>query len=180
MTRELSRIIVGLVVGIAVLCPLGPASCPVAASAEGKVGYVNLGKVFDSYERTKASDTALEKRGKQKDAELEARMGELKKIRQNLELLNDDAREAKTRDIEEKTEELQRFRTNTARDLRRERDKIAKDILGEIERGLDEYAKAKGFSMILDSRSLLYADAAYDVTDDIVKTLNSRLKAAAP
>ena len=144
------------------------------AAASLKIGYVNLAKVFDGYERTKASDAVLEKQGKEKEAELQGRMGELKKLRQSLELLNDDAREAKSRDIEQKADELQRFRNATARDLRRERDKIAKDILGEIQKTVEDYAKANGFSLILDERSLLYGQATYDVTDEILKALNSR------
>ena len=156
-------------------CHLSLVTCHVLSAAEElKIGYVNLAKVFDGYERTKASDAVLEKQGKEKEAELQGRMGELKKLRQNLELLNDDAREAKARDIEQKADELQRFRNATARDLRRERDKIAKDLLGEIQKAVEDYAKANGFSLILDERSLLYGHATYDLTDEILKALNSR------
>ena len=144
-----------------------------------KIGYVNLARVFDNYVKTKAFDANLEKKGKQKEAELEGRMNELKQLRQNLELLNDEAREAKTKEIEEKAEALQLFRNNTARDLRRERDKIAKELLGEIQQGLQEFAKANGFTVILDSQSLLYGQDALDVTDEILKLLNSHAQAPA-
>jgi outer membrane protein len=149
-------------------------ACPIARAQELKVGYVNLAKVFENYERTKVSDATLEKKRKQKETELETKMNELKKLRQNLELLNDESREAKQREIEEKSEELQRFRASTARDLGRERDKIAKEILGEIQRSIEEYAKANNFSLIVDERLLLYGQSAYDVTDDILKLLNGR------
>ncbi len=145
-----------------------------ASAEELKVGYVNVAKIFDSYEKTKANDVNLEKRGKQKEAELEARVNELKKLRQSLELLSNEAREAKTREIEEKADELQRFRTSTARDLRHDRDKIAKELLDEIQRGITDYAKANGYSLILDARSVLYGQNAYDVTDGVLKLLNSR------
>ncbi|MBI4341545.1 MAG: OmpH family outer membrane protein [Candidatus Omnitrophica bacterium] len=144
-----------------------------------KIGYVNLAKVFDGYERTKAQDAALEKRGKAKEAELEARVNALKKIRQSLELLNDAAREAKSREVEEQSEELQRFRASTARDLRRDRDKLAQEILKDIQKAIDEYAKANGFALILDQRGLFYAQSGYDVTDGVLKLLNSRLAAPA-
>jgi outer membrane protein len=149
-------------------------SAPVGATAELKVGFVDLSKVFDGYERTKVSDDSLQKRGKQKEAELEARMAELRKLRQSLELLNDDAREAKIREIEEKAEDLQRFRASTARNLRRDRDKMARQLLGEIRTGVADYAKANGFSLIVDDRSVLYGTAAHDVTDEVLKLLNSQ------
>jgi Skp family chaperone for outer membrane proteins len=101
-------------------------------------------------------------------------MEELKKLRQSLELLNDDAREAKSREIEEKSEELQRFRNATARDLGRERDKVARGILKAIQDGIDSYAKANSFTLIFDSRSLLSAVPALDVSDGVLKLLNSQ------
>ncbi|MEK7878736.1 MAG: OmpH family outer membrane protein [candidate division NC10 bacterium] len=164
---------------VATVCGVLCAVCgPSVEAQELKIGYVNLAKVFDNYEKTKVSDAALEKSGKQKEGELETKMNELKKLRQNLELLNDESREAKQREIEEKSEELQRFRTSTARDLRRDRDKVAKEILAEIQRGVDEYAKANAFSLIIDERFLLYGQSTYDVTDAILKLLNGRAAAA--
>ena len=161
-------------------CLLPPASCPLALAQEMKIGYVNLGKVFDGYERTKASEAALEQRGKQKEAELEGRMNELKKLRQNLELLNADARDAKAREIDEKSEELQRFRTAAARDLGRDRDRSARELLKAIQEGVDNFAKTNGYSLILDSRSLLYALPAHEVTDQVLQILNGQTKAAKP
>jgi outer membrane protein len=166
------------VVGMAVLMAAA-AACPHAAAEEGKVGYVNLSAIFDGYERTKSSDAMLEKKGKQKEAELEGRMSELRKLRESLELLSEDAREQKAREIEEKADDLQRFRTSAARDLGRERDKIAKDILDEIQQGVNEFAKANGYAMIIDSRSLLYSDKQQDVTDGVLALLNKRVKPAA-
>ena len=175
MRRPMKITVLVFLFGMAVTCPPPPlAPGPFAWAAEGlKIGYVNVGKVFDGYAKTQSSDAVLEKQGKQKEAELEARMNELKKLRESLELLNDAARDAKSREIEEKADELQRFRTNTARDLRRDRDKIAKDLLDEIEQTLNEFAKANGFSVILDSRAMLYGQPALDVTDQVLKLLNS-------
>ena len=157
-----------------VCCGVSLVCCRSVEAQELKIGYVSLSQVFDNFEKTKASDTTLEKQGKQKETELETRLDELKKLRQNLELLNDESREAKQREIEEKSEELQRFRTSTARDLRRERDKVAKEILAEIQQSITEYAQANGFSLIVDDRFLLYGQPAYDVTQAILKLLNAR------
>ena len=167
--------------GGAVLLALGLlAAARPAAAQELKIGYVDVGKVFEGFERTKTSEAALEKQGKSKEGELEGRMAELKKLRQNLELLNEDAREAKSREIDEKTEELQRFRNATARELGRERDKAAREVLKAIQDGVTSYAKANGFTLILDSRSLLYGFPAQDVTDEVLKALNGQQPPAKP
>ena len=174
--------------GLALAWAAGMWVAPAARAADGtaapaapalKVGFVDLARVFDGYERTKASDAALEKEGKQKETELEARMNELKKLRQSLELLNADAREAKAHEIEEKADELQRFRNSTARDLRRERDKIAKEIFGDIDTAIKAYAESHGYGLIMDSRSLLFGQSAHDVTNDLLGALNKRAAAAA-
>lgn len=145
-----------------------------AEAQEFKVAYVNVGKVFDQYERTTTSQAALERKGEQKESELEGRVNELKKLRESVELLNDQAREAKLREIEERSDELKRFRANSARDLRRERDAVAQEILNEIQTVVAEYAKTNGFSVIFDERSVLYGQPSYDATDEVLGLLNSR------
>ena len=153
------RITIALAIGAAAVGVLSPSRA--VMSGELKIGYVNLVKVFDNYERTKAADAELEKQGKQKDTELQARLNELKKMREGLELLNEQAREAKTREIG------------------RERQKLADTIFVDIQRVIDDYAKANGFSLILQKeKAVLYGEPAYDVTDEIMKLLNSRAQAA--
>ncbi|MDP3703707.1 MAG: OmpH family outer membrane protein [Candidatus Omnitrophota bacterium] len=160
-----------------VTCLMSHVACPIARADEFKLAYVNVGKLFDAYERTKASESVLEKKGKQKETEMAGRVSELKKLRESLELLNDKAREAKMREIEAKADELKRFRSNVSRDLRSERDEIAEGILKEIQMIVADYGKTNGFSLILDERTMLYGQATYDATDEILNVLNSRYKA---
>ena len=171
-----------MVVMVALLlvpCPLSPVPAP-SVSAEGlKIGYVNLGKVFDGYQRTKASEQVLEQKGKQKQIELEARVAELKQLRQSLDLLSDQAKDVKVKELEEKSDELQRNKTRTERDFTRERNKLAKTILDEIGAAVNDYAKANGYALVLDQRSLLYGADVQNVTDDILKMLNDRYAAKA-
>ena len=133
--------------------------------------------VFDGYQRKQESEQALEQKGKQKQAELEGRFNELKKMRQGLELLNDQAREARAKELEEKSDEFQRLKSKSQRDLLRERNRIARTILQEIEKAVAEYAKANGFAVILDERSLLYGETVFDVTDEVLRLLNERYAA---
>lgn len=159
--------------GLLVTCHLSPVTA--VEADELKIGYVSLAKVFDSYERTKATEASLEQKAKQKDEELRGRVAELKKLRESLELLSDQAREAKTREVEQKADDLQRFRANTARDLTRERDKFAKVIFQDIQQAIDAYAKTNGFALILKREdTILYGQTAYDVTDGVLRLLNSK------
>ena len=133
--------------------------------------------MFDGYQRTADSKHVLEQKGKQKQTELEGDFNELKKLRQSLELLNDQAKETKAREIEERADEFKRLKTRSERELLREQNQLAKQILDEIDQAVAEYATANGFSVILDDRSLLYGEDAYDVTDAVLKVLNQRYAA---
>ena len=172
--------IIGLVVPAYLLLTTHYSRISAASAAEMKIGYVSIARVFEGYQRTRNSDAVLEKKGKQKEAELEGRVEELKKLRQNLELMADDAKEAKAREIEEKADELQRFRNATARDLGRERDQIAKELLKDIQQTIEQYGMKNGFALILDDRSLLYGQQASDVTAEILKALNAPRAPAVP
>ena len=142
-----------------------------------KIGYVSLLKVFDGYQRTADSKHVLEQKGKQKQTELEGDFNELKKLRQSLELLNDQAKETKAREIEERADGFKRLKARSEREFVQEQNQLAKQILDEIDQAVAEYAKANGFSVILDDRSLLYGEDAYDVTDAVLKVLNQRYAA---
>ena len=148
-----------------------------------KVGYVNAAKLFADYQRTKDSEVVLEQKGKQKQGELESRMNELKKMRQGLEPLNDQTKEAKGKELEEKSDEFKRLKARSERELLKDRNDVAKAILDEISQVVTDYAKANGFSLILDERSLLYGEPGRDLTDELLKALNARYaagKTAAP
>lgn len=147
-----------------------------APAAAPKIAFVNVVKVFDGYERTKQSDAVLEKKGQQKEAELEGKMGELKKLREGLELLNDASRESKARELETRADELKRFRANTAEDLRQERNAAAQEIIKDIQKAVDEYAKSNGYALVLDQRGVLYGSDAYDISGAVLQSLNSRYK----
>ena len=149
---------------------------PPLSAQELKVGFVNVAKIFDGYTKTQTLDTKLEQKGTQKEAELKGRVEELKKLRKSLELLNNEARENRVLEIEKKSDDLQRFRTSTARDLRRERDKMAKGIFQEIQDGVTEYAKANGYTLIMNSQSLAYGEQGHDLTDAVLAVLNERAR----
>ncbi len=159
---------------LSVACSLSLVTAGWAEAQQLKIGFVNVAKVFDGYRRTQSSDAVLEKKGKQKEAELQARLDELKKMRESLELLSPEAREPKERQVEEKSDELQRFRTATARELRRERDRVAREILEDIDKTIKVYAAANGFALIVDERALLYGQEVYDATNAVLNALNQQ------
>lgn len=148
----------------------------VLAEPQGKVGYVDLSRSFDEYQKTKDFDKDLEKKGDVKQEQREKLVKEIRKMRDEVELMNEKAREKKEQDIESKIKSLQDFDQDAKATLTKERDDMVRDILREINNVIQQYGEENGFSIILNDRVLLYGDQSGDLTDEIIKKLNDNYK----
>ena len=143
-----------------------------AAELGGKIGYVDLAHVFDEYLKTKEFDKALEAKGAMKQTEREKMVAEVKKMREESELLSAKAKEDKQVVVDEKIKTLQDFDRLTRDSLRKERDVMVRDILKEIEGVIQNFGKAQGYSFIFNDRVLVYKSEGNDLTAQVIKTLN--------
>jgi len=141
-----------------------------------KVGFVDLSRSFDEYSKTKDFDKELEAKGDVKQGQREKLVKEIRKMRDELELMNERAKEAKEVDIEAKIKSLQGFDQEAKTELTKERDDMVRDILKVMNAVIREYGEQNGFSIILNDRVLLYGDRALDITDDIIGILNDSYK----
>lgn len=143
-----------------------------AFAAGEKLGYVDLSRVFDEYLKTKDFDKSLEAKGAQKQVERDKLVNEVKKLRDEAELLSAKAKDEKQAVIDEKIKALQDFDRNTRDALRKERDTMVRDILKEIEAVIQNYGKSQGYSFIFNDRVLVFKSEGSDVTAPIIKVLN--------
>lgn len=114
-----------------------------SAHAAEKLGYVDLGKLFDEYSKTKDYDGVLEEKQKAYENEREKAVNDVKQLQDKMNLLNEKEKEAKKAVLEEKVKALQDFDRNKTQDLRKERDEKMKDILKDIENAIAEMPKKK-------------------------------------
>jgi outer membrane protein len=148
----------------------------VFAESQGKIGYIDLSRSFDEYQKTKDFDKELENKGDMKQQEREKVVQEIRKMREELELMNKNAREKKEADIEAKIKSLQDFDQEAKTDLTKERDNMVKDILKEMSDVIKEYGEKNGYSIIVNDRVLLYGNPEMDLTNEIIKILNDKYK----
>jgi outer membrane protein len=149
----------------------------VFAESQGKVGYIDLSRAFDEYQKTKDFDKELEGKGDMKQQEREKVVQDIRKMREELELMNKNAREKKETDIESKIKSLQDFDQEAKTDLTKDRDNMVKDILKEMSDVIKEYGEKNGYSIIVNDRVLLYGDPGMELTNEIIKILNDKYKA---
>ena len=146
------------------------------ASAEEKIGYIELSKVFDEYQKTKDSDKTLADKEGERQEKREKMVDEIKRLKDELSMMSKKGKEKKQEAIEKKIGALQDFDREIRTDLRRERDAMVRDILREIDKVVQEYGKKNGYTLILNDRVLLYREEKLNLTDDILKTLNNQYK----
>ena len=147
-------------------------SVPSYAADAGKIGYVDLARVFDEYQKTKEFDKSLEAKGASKQSDRDKMGAEIKKLRDEAELLSAKAKDDKQAGIDEKIKALQEYDRITRDGLRRERDTMVRDILKEIEVVIQDFGKNQGYSFIFNDRVLVYKSEGSDLTNQVTKALN--------
>ena len=169
-----------------------------------KLVVVDMAKVYDNHYK------AEEQNAKFKEAEQKAQeqVEELNKQGQTLvdeykelveqaknTMLTAEARtkaeadgQKKLEDIQRKQAEVQTFRTNTQRSLQ-QRIKTHRDLLlEEITKVVNDLAKKKGATLVIDKSgptlfgipSVLYSDASFDITDEVIAEVNKDRPLAPP
>ena len=157
---------------------LTAAACPAAAAepspSGGKIGVVSVDRVFKEYKATQSKEAELQKLTEAKQAEREKKVTEIRGLRDELALLNEDSRQKQKLTIEQKLQGLAAFDQQTRASLSDQRDQAISGLLKEIEEVVTTMAKEKGYDLILSDRAALYRADAYDLTGDVVTVLNGR------
>lgn len=143
-------------------------------SADLKIAYIDVSRVFDEYKRTKEEDAILEKKGMEKETQREKMVSEIKKIKEDLELASDKLKQEKQKLLDDKIKALQDYDRTTREDLRKERDSIVRDILKEIDEVIQDLGKKEGYTLILNERVILYHDNTLNLTEKVIAILNEK------
>ena len=148
-------------------------SLAVYAAGEGvKYATVDIAKVFDEYQKTKDNDQTLQKAAKKKEEERDALVHEVRQIKDELVLLTADAKAKKQEALEIKLKELQEFDRGAKRELGTQRNEVVRQIFKEIDDTIQRYGERKGLDLVFNERALLFRNAQYDVTPEILAEIN--------
>jgi len=170
------------------------------ASADIKIGTVDMNKVFSDYSKTKDAQAKYSLAEKAANDDLNTRVEALKKSMQEISALNadlekaelaQDARAAKLKDREAKVaaartldREIADFRTAKQKGLQDQFLKMRKDIVDDIMKTMNDLAKSKGFDLVFDKSGLsagaipvvLYSRDEYDFSAEVLDALNKAAK----
>ena len=155
-----------------------------------KIGYVDLGRIFDGYEKTKELEAQLTmENGADQEMLSERRQmieKEIDKIKEELKtqalILSESAKEEKQAEIESRIEELNEFsiyigQRNQEREARYT-DGILNDLQTKLPSIIESIAEKEGYRFVFDLRSLFYVtpEKEFDLTDKVIAQLNEEYR----
>jgi len=156
-----------------------------------KIGYMDLERIFNEYEKTRELEVKLKMENEADGEMLSERRQmiekEIDKIREELEtqalMLSESAKEKKQAEIEDRIEELDEFSVYIERrSIDREAkytDVILKDLDLRLPSIIESIAEKEGYRFVFDRRSLFYVtpEKEFDLTGKVLAQLNEEYKA---
>ena len=132
------------------------------ASAELKIAYVEVDSIMTQYTFAKEYAALLEKKGQ--------------KIQQNA--YTREQAEAIQAGLQKQNNDLQGLQQRLSNEFAAEQEKYNKALHDSIANYLTKYNKDKKYSIIFSKSgdNLLYADKAYDITNEVIAGLNKAYK----
>ncbi len=142
-----------------------------------KIAHVNSQEILTILPDYKRAQTRLEQYGNSLQNQLTALMDEYKKklesYQKNAQTMSEAMRRDKELEITQLEERITRFQTQAQEDLLTKKQELLEPILRKINQAIEQVAKEKGYSYVLDVSVgvLLYAEPRYDITAAVKRKL---------
>ena len=101
---------------------------------------------------------------------------EEKKIIQQKKILSPEEYKKKVTELRKKVSELQKKRSKLLNTVATQRSKARSELLKNLNPVVKEYMVEKNIRMVLDKKGIILADEKLDITNDIIKKLNAKIK----
>lgn len=146
------------------------------AFSEMKIGVINSQKLIMGTKKGRAIAAELEKIGKEKQNKLDTMRAEIKKLEKELmsPALNNETKEKKALELQNKRTAIKRFVEDTQREMQLKTEQDMNVLKAEIHPIIQQVGKEKGLAIILEITAVAYFDPAVDITDDIIKIMDSK------
>ncbi|MGD9201857.1 MAG: OmpH family outer membrane protein [Chitinispirillia bacterium] len=150
-------------------------------SAELKIGVINSEKILMAYQGTKDAENKLKKEYAKWEQEATERQKKMQEMKEQLEkqslLLSAERKQEIQNELQKEYIEYNKFlqeKFGQQGDAAKKNDELLRPIIDKINVILDRIAKEENYDFIFDSRGgVVYAKKAYDLTEKVIKALNS-------
>jgi Skp family chaperone for outer membrane proteins len=179
----MQKTLIALLLATAILMP-----ARASAGVEQKMATVNVEKTLKDYWRTAVEEKRLKKAVEdvekriagenKKQTERLTELQNMQKVLQNPNL-NQAAHarhrqqfEVKKKAFEQNATTLNNWKASQNKDLSEKQRKAYAKIREEIQAVISAQAKKNGFTVVIDSKALLFSDATLDITNQVLAQLN--------
>jgi Skp family chaperone for outer membrane proteins len=179
----MQKTLIALLLATAILMP-----ARASAGVEQKMATVNVEKTLKDYWRTAVEEKRLKKAVEdvekriagenKKQTERLTELQTMQKVLQNPNL-NQAAHarhrqqfEVKKKAFEQNATTLNNWKASQNKDLSEKQRKAYAKIREEIQAVISAQAKKNGFTVVIDSKALLFSDATLDITNQVLAQLN--------
>lgn len=155
------------------------------APAELKIAFVEVDSIMTQYTFCKEKSAELEKKGNNIQKTLAQKQQALQnaavKFQQDIQAnkYTQQQAEAVQAGLQKQNNDLQVLNQRLSSEFQQETEKFNQELRKNIQQYLAEYNKDKKYSVIFSKQgdNILYADKAYDITNEVVAGLNKAYKA---
>lgn len=141
-----------------------------------KIAYVELGGVFNNYQKTKDFDTVLQKESQDAQKQMDDLITKIRDSQNKLALLKEDEKQKMESSIDKQKVELMELQKSKRAELAKKFDDMRKEIILEIEKVVSDLAKRDSYNYIFNDSVMLYAEKESNVTEEVLKVLNEQYK----
>jgi len=159
-----------------------------SSSQPNKVGIINIQAAMTGTQEGQKAAADLQQRYEPKRKELEKKQSEIQALRDQLSrgtnTMSDEAKQALSRDIDQKTKAYNRDSEDAQADYQADQDRILSGFFEKMQVVIDKYARDNAYSLILDISAqqspVIYATNSIDITNDIVALYDKNAPVAQP
>ncbi len=146
-----------------------------------KIRYIDEDSIMANYNLAKDINEAMLRRQNQYDAAQKQRSSEINKFGnamqqkyQNNQYLTEEAFNADQAKLQKMQADAENYLAGLQQSISNELNQSQIQLLDSIDNFMKDYAKKKGFDMVLRKSATLYIDEKYDVTKEVIEGLNKR------
>lgn len=153
-----------------------------SASANVKIGTVNIQQVLTTIGEGKNVMKTLEKSFKAKQKEIRSEEEAIKKLQEDYQkqssLLSEKAKAKKENEIRQKIAKLQQKTMEYQKNIQKQEKQLKQPILEKLKPVIDQVSKSKNVAMTFEvsSSPVVYAQEQVDITDDVIKAYDKKHK----
>ncbi len=146
-----------------------------AATAEVKIGYVDMQKAIQETSAGKKAKKELEEAFNKKKKELEKKEADLKKMNEDFEkksmVLTDDVRAKKQQELQGEMLKYRDMVGKSQMDIQKQERELTTPIIESLRKNLTAIAEKEGFTVILEKseQSVLWAKKDIDLTPRLIE-----------